>query len=55
MRNENKIVIGKPDGKRLFGSHGRIQEGNIRMDLRKTVRRHGMDASGSTTTSGGVL
>jgi hypothetical protein len=36
MRNTNKILIGKPEGKRLLGRPTRKWEDNIRMDLRQT-------------------
>jgi len=33
MRNEHKILVGKPEGKRPSGRPKRIWEDNIRMDL----------------------
>jgi len=33
MRNECKILVGKPDVKRQFGGHRRKLEDNIRMNL----------------------
>jgi hypothetical protein len=35
MRNKFKILIGKPEGKKPFGRHGRRWEDNIKMDLRE--------------------
>jgi hypothetical protein len=35
-RNANRILVGKPDGKRLLGSPSRRWVGNIKMDLRMT-------------------
>jgi hypothetical protein len=34
-RNAYKILVGKPEGKRLLGRHRRRCEDNIRMDLRE--------------------
>jgi len=33
MKNAQKIIIGKPDGKRSFGRHCSRCEDNIRMEL----------------------
>jgi hypothetical protein len=35
MRNAYRILVGKPEGKRLLGRPRRRWEDNIRMDLRK--------------------
>jgi hypothetical protein len=35
MRNKHKISVRKPEGKRLFGSHRRNWEDNIKIDLRE--------------------
>jgi hypothetical protein len=35
MRNANKILVGKPEGKRPLGRHRCRREDNIRMDLRE--------------------
>jgi hypothetical protein len=35
MRNEHKILVGKPEGKRIRGRSRRRWEDNIKMDLRK--------------------
>jgi hypothetical protein len=35
IRNANKILDGKPEGKRPHGRHRRRWEDNIRIDLRK--------------------
>jgi hypothetical protein len=35
MRNEYKILVGEPDGKRQFGRLRRRWKTNIRMDLRE--------------------
>jgi hypothetical protein len=37
MRNEYKILVGKPEGKRPLGRHIPRWEDNIRMDLRNTA------------------
>jgi hypothetical protein len=36
MRNAYNVLVGKPEGKRLFGRLGRRWEDGIRMDLRET-------------------
>jgi hypothetical protein len=35
MRNEYQILAGKPEGKRLLGSHSHRWEDNVRVDLRE--------------------
>jgi hypothetical protein len=35
MRNESKILVGKPERKRPFGRPGHRREDNIKMDLRE--------------------
>jgi hypothetical protein len=35
MRNADKILVGKPEGKISFGRPGRVSEDNIRMDIKK--------------------
>jgi hypothetical protein len=39
MRNTYKILLEKPEGKRLLGRHRHRWEDNIRMDLRESERR----------------
>jgi hypothetical protein len=41
-RNVYSILMGKPEGKRPLGRHGRRWEDNIKMDLRE-IRWGGMD------------
>jgi hypothetical protein len=35
MRNVYRILVGKPEGKRLLGKHKHRWEDNIKMDLRE--------------------
>jgi hypothetical protein len=42
MRNEHKILIGKPKGKRSLRRHGHRLEDNIKEDV-KDVEREGGD------------
>jgi hypothetical protein len=35
MRNAYKVLVGKPEGKRLFGRNRRGGEDNMKMDLRE--------------------
>jgi len=42
MRNAYKILVGKPEGKRLLGRPKRRREDNIRMDFRD-IEWEGMD------------
>jgi hypothetical protein len=47
-RNVYKILIGKPEGKRLLRRFSRSLENNIKMDLKgNRVGRYGLDSSGS--------
>jgi hypothetical protein len=41
-RNANRILVGKPEGKRLLGRPRRRWEDNVRMDLRE-IGWGGMD------------
>jgi len=45
LRNEHKILVRKPEGKRPLVRHRCRWEDNIRMDLR--VGRRGLNSSGS--------
>jgi hypothetical protein len=47
MRNAYSVLVGKPEGKRRLGRPRRRWEGNIRLDLGKSVGRRGLDMSGS--------
>jgi hypothetical protein len=48
MRNTHKMLVGKPEGKRLRGRPRRLWDDNIRMDVNEIVwGRSGLDASGS--------
>jgi hypothetical protein len=47
MRNACKILVGKPERKRQFRRSTRRRGDNIKMDLRETVRKCGLKASGS--------
>jgi len=48
MRNAYRILVRKPEGKRLLAGHRCRWEDNIRMDLREIrVASCGLDASGS--------
>jgi hypothetical protein len=42
MRNEQKILVGKPEGNMSFGKTRRRWEDNIRMDLRE-IEWEGVD------------
>jgi hypothetical protein len=42
MRNVNKILIAKPEGKRPLERHRRRQEGNIRMYLSREIGWEGV-------------
>jgi hypothetical protein len=42
MKNEQKILIRKPDGRRPLGRPRRIREDNIRMNF-KEIGRKGVD------------
>jgi hypothetical protein len=42
-RGEYRVLVGKPEGKKLFGRHRRRCEDNIKMDLREV----GLDLTGS--------
>jgi hypothetical protein len=37
MRNSNKIMVGKPEGKRQLESYTRRWEDNIKVDIREIV------------------
>ena len=41
-RGVYRFLVGKPEGKKLFGRHGRRCEDNIKMDLREV----GLDRAG---------
>jgi hypothetical protein len=43
MRNAYKILVGKPDGKILFGTHRHRCEDNIKIDFREIGMMEGID------------
>jgi hypothetical protein len=47
MRKVYIILVATLEGKRPLGRHGRRWEDNIRMDLRETVGRCGLDSIAS--------
>jgi hypothetical protein len=47
MRNGYKILVGKPERNRPLRRFRRRCEDNITVDFRETVRKCGIDASGS--------
>jgi hypothetical protein len=38
-----RVLMGKPDGKRLIGQPSRRWENNIRVDLKNLQKKHGFD------------
>jgi len=43
----DRVLVGKPDGKRPLGRPRRRWEDNIKMNLQQVVWGHGLDRSGS--------
>jgi hypothetical protein len=46
-RGEYRVLMGKPEGKRLLGRPSRRWEDNITKDLQEVGWDHGQDLSGS--------
>jgi hypothetical protein len=46
-RDAYKILVGKPEGRRPLGRPRRRWDNNIKIDLQKWDREHGLDLSGS--------
>jgi len=45
-RGDNRVLVGKPEGKSPVGSPRRMREDNIMMDLQGVGRGYGLDRAG---------
>ena len=45
-RGANRVLVGKPEGRRLLERPRRRWENNIKIDLREVGPEHGLDRSG---------